>query len=147
VVSVVALVGGVAATLVSHDPRFVLVKDSLVTGVFGAMFLGSLVVGRPLAFVLGREFMTGGDPSKVAEWDARWTHPRFRAEYRRMSVRWGVGLLIEAGVRVALSFARPPALMLVVSPILVYGTLGVLAGFSLYRRRALTRALQAEAQH
>src|SRR5215471_13579844 len=104
VVSLTFILVGVAASLLSGDPRFVLVKDSLMTGLFGLLCLGSLVVvRRPLMFYFGRQFSSAGDPARAAAFESMWQYPHFRAVIRVMTIVWGVGYLIEALVRVELS--------------------------------------------
>lgn len=60
--SLAAIALGLAGTLFLHDPRVLLVKDSVITGGLGLAFLGSLLTTRPLLFVVGRQMTTGGDP-------------------------------------------------------------------------------------
>ena len=143
-VSLVFIVAGLAASIISGNPRFLLVKESLLTGVFGLVFLGSLLAPRPLIFYFGRQFTGAGDPARAAAFDAMWQYPRFRAANRTMSIVWGVTYLIEACVRVGLSFILPTTLFLAASPVLAIGTTLALISWTVaYGRRA---ARQREAQ-
>src|SRR5947208_1746171 len=117
-VSFVFIVVGVAASLISGDPRFVLIKESLLTGVFGLACLVTLLLPRPLMFYFGRQFAGGGDPVRAAAFESMWQYERFRAVNRNMTVVWGVAYLVEAAVRVVLSFLMPIPVFLVISPIL-----------------------------
>src|SRR2546423_1570645 len=52
VFSLVGIVAKVASALLFHAPRLVLVSDSLLTGVYGLLLLGSVLVGKPVTVVL-----------------------------------------------------------------------------------------------
>jgi hypothetical protein len=41
---------GIVTSVVFNDPRFALVKDSAMTGLFGVALIASLLFGRPLMF-------------------------------------------------------------------------------------------------
>ncbi|HET8626991.1 MAG TPA: VC0807 family protein [Thermomicrobiales bacterium] len=97
--SLATLALGLLGAFVFHDPRFVLLKESAVTGLIGAACLGSLLAPRPLLFALGRQLSANGDREALARYDARWADPDVRARSRRMTLVWGVGLLAEATVR------------------------------------------------
>jgi hypothetical protein len=60
--SLAFIVLSVAASLTSGDTRFTLLKESAFTGLTGLIFLGSLVIGRPVMFAVGRRFAAHGDP-------------------------------------------------------------------------------------
>jgi len=136
-VSFVFIVVGVAASLISGDPRFVLVKESLLTGVFGLACLVTLLLPRPLMFYFGRQFAGGGDPVRAAAFESMWQYERFRAVNRNMTVVWGVAYLVEAAVRVVLSFLMPIPVFLVISPILAIGvTIALISWTMAYARRS-----------
>jgi hypothetical protein len=69
IISLLFIAAGLIATLVTGNPRLTLMTGSLLTGLFGLAFLGSLLLPCPLAFYLGRQMMTGGKPELVARWD------------------------------------------------------------------------------
>jgi hypothetical protein len=140
-ISLVLIVLGVVASLISGDARFILIKESLLTGMFGLVWLATLLMPRPLMFYVGRQFTSGGDPARAADFEARWQYPAFRAVCRIMTVVWGVALLLEAGLRVALSFVLPIPIFLLVSPVLALAvTVGLIAWTMAYARRSRQRA-------
>jgi hypothetical protein len=145
VVSLAFIVIGVAASLISGDARFLLIKESLLTGAFGLVWLGSLLLPRPLMFYFGRQFMSGGDPVRAAAFEARWQFPRFRAVNRTMTVVWGVALLLEAALRVALSFVLPIPVFLLISPTLALGVTVALISWTMAYARRTQRAAAAAA--
>jgi hypothetical protein len=115
-----------------NDPRVLLVKDSIVSGGLGLAFIVSLSTSRPL-MVSFATTVTGGDP-------AQFQQPGALGIMRRLSVIWGLGLIAEAIVRVALSFVLPPVDLLVVSPVLGIGVLGGLGLWTTLVRRAAIRS-------
>ncbi|MGW4160300.1 VC0807 family protein [Streptomyces sp. NPDC004788] len=117
--AVVSLVG-------THSARALIVKDSAVTGLFGVLCLVTLLAPRPLMFYFGRRFATDGTPESAAWWNGLWQYEGFRAVQRRMTVVWGVAYLVEATLRIVLSYVLSVDAMVVVNPVLTYGTLGLL---------------------
>jgi len=133
---------GLVLTLATGDPRVILAKDSVVTGVLGIAFLGSCVVGRPLMYALARRMLP---PERQAEADTRLgSDPRYRARLVTMSAVWGVILLAEAVARVVLVFTLPVDLMFGLSHVLQFAAVGLAILWSfLYGRRARRRAAVA----
>jgi intracellular septation protein A len=146
VLSLLVIIIGIGTSGISGNPAFAIAKESLFTGVFGIVFLGSLFAKRPMIFTLGKQFSTGGDPAAIAAWDARWENPGFRRVIRRMTAVWGVGFLLEAIVRVIVAFALPVSFSTVVSPLLgVVVIVGLIVWTTAYIR-AIRRRLAAAAE-
>jgi hypothetical protein len=142
-VSLAFIVVGVATSAISGDTRFILIKESMLTGVFGIVCLVSLLFRRPLMFYFGRQFASAGDPSRAAAFERLWQYPQFRAINRNMTLVWGIGYLCEAGVRIALSFALPIPVFLIVSPVLSIGvTIGLISWTLAYARRSARRGAE-----
>jgi len=119
--SVLALVyvGLTMATALSfNSAHLAVVKDSAITGVFGLMALASLAMSRPLMFYTGRKFATDGTPEGVAYWNGLWRYPTFRRSQRVATAVWGVAFLIEAAVRIALSYPLSTSAMVLVNSVL-----------------------------
>jgi intracellular septation protein A len=144
-VSLIFIALGVGTSLVSGDPRFILIKESLLTGVFGLACLGSLLLApRPLIFYFSRQFVSVGDPARAAAFESMWQRAGFRTVIRRMTLVWGVGFMIEALVRVGLTFVLPIPVFLVVSHVLAAGvTIGLISWTIAYGRRSARRAAVA----
>ena len=143
VLSLIAIVGGLATSALSGNPAFAVAKESVFTFVFGIAFLASLGAKRPLIFQLGREFSTGGDPALMAMWDARWEIPGFRRVIRLITAVWGVGLLLEAFLRLIVAFTLPVAISTIVSPVLGIATIGGLIAWTLIYIRMIRRRVAA----
>lgn len=141
-ISLAALLLGAAGAFLFNTPRFLLVKDSAVTGLFGFAFLGSLLIDRPLVLVLARAF--AGGQALTAQQQARLQTAAAHARLRHMTLVWGLALLGEATARVVLSFLLAPALVLTISPLLALATFGPLALWS-WHVRATAQARAAKA--
>ena len=95
---------GLVLAVVGGDPRFILLKDSFTTGGVGVVFLLSLLAARPLTFAA----LQSWQPATAAELDAIWDDaPGVRRTFRISAIVWGVGLLLEAGLRVPLIYVLP----------------------------------------
>jgi hypothetical protein len=134
-IGVIALIGIGAgllgAVLLRGDATLLKVRESLVTGLFGAICLMSLATRRPVMFPLARSFSTGGDPVKVAEFNGIWDRPGVPARFRFITALWGVALVTEAVVRTVLALKVPTTAFLAVSPVL---NVGVIVGLLWYTR-------------
>ncbi len=140
-VSLILIVIGLLGSVVSGSPRFHLVKESVLTGVFGVACAVSLALPRPLAFFFGRQFATAGDPARVQVWNSYWVYPEFRRVQYTITAVWAVGLLLDAGFRVVLTFVLPVASMVWLSPVIFYaGLLALLTWMFSYIARARARA-------
>ncbi|MGW6414300.1 VC0807 family protein [Streptomyces sp. NPDC055055] len=141
ITAVVSLVG-------AHTARALLVKDSCVTGLFGLLCLATLLAPRPLMFYFGRKFATDGTPASTAWWNGMWEFEGFRSTMRTMTLVWGVAYVTEALVRIGLSYVLPTKTMVTLSPVMIYGVLGVLGVWTAWfgkRRAAEGARRQAEA--
>jgi len=130
-VTLVVIAIGLAALILSHDPRLFLVNVSFSTGAFGAVCLASLGLRRPLMFYFGRQVSSGDDPLRLAEYDGLWRSATFRRTLRVVTVTWGVAYLVEAAARALIAWTQPAGLVLIVSPLLAYAVLGLLLVWSM----------------
>jgi len=137
----------IAVTLVGpHDTRLLLVKDSLVTGLFGAICLASLAAPRPLMFYFGRKFGTDGTAEGVARWNGLWELAGFRRVQRNLTIGWGVAYVAEALARVVLSYVLPTGTMVTLNAVLSYGvTIALVTWTITYAKRARARGAAAAA--
>ena len=141
IISILFIALGVVAGLGFNSARLVLVKESVVTGLFGVVTLVSLALPRPLMFYFGRKFATDGSAAGVAAWNALWQYPSFRRTQRVITIVWGVAFVIEAAVRIALTYALSTDTMAVVSAIAPWVVLvGLITWTISYGRRARARA-------
>jgi hypothetical protein len=136
---------GLALAFVGGDPRFLLVKDSFGTALVGLVFLASLFFGKPLTL---SAFQTW-QPKEAAEMDGFYrTLPPIRRMFRRSAVVWGLGLLLEAIVRIPLIYLLPIDVMVGLSTAMM---VTVIVGLSVwngwYGKRAGAQARAWAAEH
>lgn len=133
---------GLALSFVTGDDRFLLLKDSFGTALAGLIFLGTCLFGRPLIFYAAKRTTTVSDPEREARWETRWREePAFRRTFVLLSVGWGVGLLVEALVRVPLVYLLPIDVVPALSTALQIAAFVVLIFWTLwYVRRVQSRS-------
>jgi intracellular septation protein A len=124
---------GTAASLISGNVFFALIKESFLTATFGFICLGSLFAARPLMFYLSRQFVAAGDPVRLEWWNGLWQYPNFRAALRFVTAVWGIAYLVEALLRVGIALVLPPAQVVVISPVMGLGvTIALIAWMRRY---------------
>ena len=90
----------------------------MLTAAWGGWFFLSLHGPRPLTFRFSRPLLEGRKvfdfrqrrwaPPSEESWDQVWQRsPRFRRIWTVTTVIWGVALLIDAAVRVAMAYTLP----------------------------------------
>ena len=133
------IVVGVVTSYVSADPHYALVAGSLGSAIFGAVCLISLLAPRPAMFVIAKG-AAGLDAH--ATFDELWQQrPQYRAGMRLITAVWGLGLLVEAALRVAIVYVLDPRLTAIVSPVLdAAAIVGLIIWTVGYVRRARKRA-------
>lgn len=77
--------------LVADDAKVYLAQPVLISGLYGLVFVGSALVGRPLAGAFASEMHTF--PPEVRD------SVTFQSVFGRVSLVWGVFLLARAGIR------------------------------------------------
>ncbi len=133
--SLLAMLGGGSA-------KFLQLRENLVSALIGLVFLGSAAIGRPLIYQLARAGLARKSPEDVAAFEAKRDTPRFRRVMTTMTLVWGVGLLVSSAIACALVFVLSIHDYMIVGPFVGYGSMGVLALWTMwYRRRAQDRAI------
>lgn len=135
---------GLLMITLGGGPRLLLVRESLITGGIGAAFLGSVPLPRPLVFYLGREAVAGEDPESLESWYEAWTLASVRRGIRVITLGWGLGLVLEATVRIYLAETMAIGHFLAVSPFVQYGAAGALGLGTAWYAGRLRHAADAE---
>jgi uncharacterized membrane protein len=136
VLSLLAFLGG-------GSVRFLQLRENLVTGLIGLVFLGSAAIGRPLIYQLARASKLRTSPSEAKRFEELRSNQRFRRSMTVMTLVWGFGLLAQTVAACILVFRMSITNYLIVSPILGYGTMGALALWTFLYVRRLKRRAQA----
>ncbi|MBJ7610559.1 MAG: hypothetical protein JF887_14210 [Candidatus Dormibacteraeota bacterium] len=109
---VATMAASLVISVIAHSPRFLLAKDGLITGLWGAWFVASVGARRPAAFFFSRPLLEGRKSFTAGSWDVLLDQdPDFRRIWRVASVMWGAGLLVDAVVRVVMAYALPVAVV------------------------------------
>jgi hypothetical protein len=118
-ITLFGFLAGIAASYLLGGNAFVLkVRDSAFTALFGVVCLASLTLHRPLMFHLGKALSAGDDDDRRAAYDALFELPTARRTFQIITTVWGVGLLLEATLRIVLAVLLPTGEFLAVSPVL-----------------------------
>ncbi|SCK14685.1 VC0807 family protein [Vogesella sp. LIG4] len=144
--SVLVLAGivlSLLAMLGDGDSRWLLVRESLVTGAVGLVFVLSLLWRQPLVSRLALATAARQSPQQQQALQARLGLPAVRRVMRGMTALWGGGLLAECASRIWLAFHWPVARAVAIGPWISYGIMALLAAATwLWRRRLQQQSLQ-----
>lgn len=126
----IMVLGGIALSLAGFalggSPKLLLMRESLITGLIGLVFLASAAIGRPLIYVLASASLKRQSAEDSAEFESYRDKPGFRRVMTVMTIVWGIGFVAETAVRSVLVFSLPVGRFLIVGPIVGYGTIGLL---------------------
>jgi hypothetical protein len=143
IVSLVGIVVGFGLSFATGNAVFALLKDSVLTGTFGIVFLVSLATPKPLIFRLNLDL--AGDPAARAASEALWAIPAAQRSFRLITLVWGAGLLLEAATRVVGVFTLPLATATGLSPIIAVVVVGGLLVWTVLYAKARRAAAAARA--
>lgn len=140
-IAIVGLAFGLISAVLTHGNALGLkLRESVLTGLFGLVCLGSLFARRPVMFFLARSFATGGDEEAVAAFNDRLTIPGVLGRYRFVTAIWGLGLVAETVVRTGFALSLSTSQFLAVAPLLGWVTIGGLLAFTtVYARKQEAR--------
>jgi hypothetical protein len=145
VVVVASILFTLGATMMGGSSKLIQIRDALVTGAIGVMFLASLALKRPLIFYLARATMARNTPAGVAAYEKIWDRPGVPAVFRVLTIAWGGGLVVQTGCLCYLAWIWPISRYLLVAPFVSALTFGLLMAGSLayIARRPAARAIVA----
>jgi hypothetical protein len=120
--------------------KFLQLRENLATGLVGLIFLGSVLIGRPLIYQLARAGLRRLAPEKAAGFEAQRDDPAFRRAMTLVTLGWALGLLAASAINCVLVFRLTIQQFLLVSGPISYATLGLLTVWtSVYMRRVVAR--------
>lgn len=129
------LLGVVLGLTLNGNTLLLKIRQSAFTGLFGVACLVSMAFPRPLMFLLGREFASGGDPEKRAAFSARWHLPTMPRRFRTVTLVWAVGLMCETTAQTVMALGLPTQTFLVLNQIVSGAFLGALLAYSVVATR------------
>lgn len=139
--------GGVGLSLLAFAGggglRALQLREALVAGLVGLVFLGSVAVGRPLILPLARAGARrrGGGVSQGIE--ALGGDPGFRRAMTLATLVWGLGLVGLCGASCALVFALTVPQYLLIGGPFSYGVMGLLTVWTFWHVRRARREAEA----
>jgi hypothetical protein len=147
VIGALVLLGVVIGTslgLLTHDPRLVLLEGAVPTLLFSLVCLLSVLLRRPLMFVLLRA-VAGTRGITAAELRALGRDSATRDDFRVITLVWGFGFLVESLLKTAVVLSSSTGLALTVSKVVAYPVAAVLVLWTgWYLRRARRRRLRVK---
>jgi hypothetical protein len=117
--SLLAFVGG-------GGVRFLQLRERLVTGLIGMIFLGSAATGWPLMYYLARAATMRRSASEAQTLEALRDDIHFRRTMLVMTLVWGFGLVADAAVTSVRVFALSIRQFMVVNGVVGYAALAAL---------------------
>lgn len=142
-VMLVSFAIGLGLAFVSGDPRFLLLKHSIMGSAVALTFLVAAAVARPITLAAAQAWAPDRAETLAAEYQ---NNPDVRRGHRMASLVWGFGLLTEALIRVPLIYLLPISVMVGLSTAMMVATFAVLIAWTArYARRAQAGARRAEA--
>jgi hypothetical protein len=138
------LVGVVSSTLLGGNAYVLKVRDAFFTAIFGVACIVTIYThDKPALFYVSRYLSAGNDPAKVAVYNQMHDLPSARHTFRVLSVLWGIGLVIEASLRMTLAEVLHTSTYIAVSPFITAVVIGSLFAFTVvYSKRTQLEAAQ-----
>ena len=128
------------AFLLGGSEKLILLRESLVTGILGLIFIGSLFYSKPLIYHFAIRFSSNEESEQKGKFANHWEFPYFRFVIRLMTAVWGIALLAEAVIKTILVYELSISSFLAVSQIIFYSVLGLTILWTvIYRKYAKTR--------
>lgn len=141
------VLGGIVLSLLAFagggSVRFLQLRENLVTGLIGLVFLVSALIRKPLIYQLARAGMARRSPSNAAEFEQLRDNLRFRRTMTIMTLVWGFGLIAQTAVACVLIYVISIREYLVVGPIFGYASLGALGLWTVWYAKRQRRARRA----
>lgn len=132
----------VIATAMGGSARLIQVRDALVTGAIGVMFLISLAFEKPLIFYLGRAISGRRTDDDAPDFDELWQLPTAPRAFKLITTVWGVGLVLQTALLCFLAYRWSISRYLLVSPFISYGMIGGLTAWSFWYGEKRHKAVQ-----
>ncbi|MFJ7726776.1 VC0807 family protein [Neobacillus sp. NPDC097160] len=128
------------AFVLGGNEQLILLRESMVTGLLGLIFIASLFFSKPLIYHFAIKFSAADAAEQKGKFQKNWEIPYFRTVLRIMTAIWGIALLGEAVVKIILVYELSISTFLAVSQLIFYSVIGAAILFTVvYRRYAKVR--------
>lgn len=139
---------GIALSLVGFvgggGVKFLQLRENLVTGLVGLIFLGSAALNRPLILHLARAGTRRVSHAALERFDALRQVAGFRRAMMVETLVWAFGLIAASALNCALVFMLPIETFLLVSAPVSYLTIGLLTAFTYWHVPRAMKAAEAQ---
>lgn len=149
----ILVLSGIALSLIAFagggGVKFLQLRENLVTGLVGLIFLGSAAIGRPLIHQLARAGARRRAAESLAVLEVLRTDKGFRRAMTLATLVWGFGLLAACAVNCVLVFQISIQQFLLISGPIGYAAIGLLTAWTFWfvpraTREAMARSAAAK---
>jgi hypothetical protein len=133
------IVVSIIAVFIGGDPRILLVRESLVTGMMGIVCLVSLLFPKPFMYYLGQHF----SPIRFSDY---WQYSGFRRYMYLITGAWGIFFIGEFLLKVLLVYTLPVATAVGVTPIVFYASLTLMIAWTMHYSQSVRKQNQRTTQ-
>jgi hypothetical protein len=132
----ILVLSGIVLSLLAYagggGVKMLQLREHLVTGLVGLIFLGSIAVGRPLLYHLARAGARRRSADAIAVLESLRGDARFRREMTLATLVWGLGLVGGCALQCTLVFMLTIKQFLLVSAPIGYTNLGLLTAWTFW---------------
>lgn len=120
---VLSMVGSAVVAVLGGDARLLLVRNAWISLPFAGITLWSLRHPQPLCYTITRAIMSRRAAVMDELWDA---NARFRDAWKWITVCWGIAAVVDAVVRIVVSYTLPISVVPATDPVITAVTIVVL---------------------
>ena len=125
-------------TLVTGDPRLLLIRSAWGTAALGLLLLATLPMRRPLLFSAANQIF---DEDQRREWASSWDrYPAFRRVLWACTAAWGVLLVLDATGRVVMALTLPVDVVPLLDDVLLVVVIAAMFAFQRIVGRRMLRS-------
>lgn len=129
----------IAVLFFGGDEHIILLRESLVTGLSGFVFIASLAYKRPLIYYFALKFTTADTEEDRRHFNENWKLPHFRKAMRTLTLGWGLLLVFEAATKCVLVYMLDVSTFLAISQFIFYGYMGISIYWNIWYVKSVKR--------
>lgn len=116
IIALIELTVTIAVTLVAKDVGWALIARSMQAALTGLVFMGTVLVGRPLIYYIARQFAVAGGPAGAARFEMAHKLDKGRT-FAFATTIWACALFAVSGISLSIAITQPPATYILLAPI------------------------------